>query len=525
MQYINSFNNNTSKLFLIYFVNYVFYLINYQGIYWDDWTLYNMPTESMLSQFKMNGFLPAGYLHSILLSVGNGVFIYRLLSFIAFFLSGIFIYKVLKQHIFVMQNNAFWIVLAYLTIPVNSAKLALINVPYTLLLFSFFAAFYLLTEYISKKKTIVHRAFILLLFFMSFFMNSLLVFYTMVLLYLLYSTIIDPEFKKSSEKTFYLVKNFIFKYLDFIFLPIIFYIFKNIYFMPNGLYANYNKINFDLEKNTTLIIDSIKTSIYDPILSSIYTSFDHWYFTIIIAIFISILVYKKNYISKSYFFYILVFSLGMYFYFLAVFPYAVVNKLPQLAGFESRHQILMPLGIAFIIYALTFFLAKIHKNISILIFSILITLFTIQNIYNGYRYLKDWYYQISLEENFKSSATIKSHTTFIVYIHSEDAFANGREPGFYEQNGRLKKVFGNDKRLMVKRSKDIEIYKKYKNYKQYGFSSWEYEKPINIIISDNHMFKNQTLYFLKMLYYQINNKQVFRTMAKELITIKTEDRF
>ncbi len=71
-------------------------------------------------------------------------------------------------------------------LPVNSARVALIDFPYGLFLALFFMAFWLLTCYFNSQHNLIFRIIILLLFYLSFVINSLLVFYAIVLLYIAY---------------------------------------------------------------------------------------------------------------------------------------------------------------------------------------------------------------------------------------------------------------------------------------------------------------------------------------------------
>jgi len=510
-----------ASFFYIYLLGNIFLLLNYEGIYWDDWVLYNVESNSVLSMFHMHsGILLEGYTHLLLLSIGNGVFIYRILVFLAFIIIGTFLYKILSKYIVKSHNSAFWIVLIYLTIPLNSAKIALINAPYTFFLFLFFLAFYMLTRYLVNKRLILSRIGILLLFFLSFMLGSLLVFYAIVLLYIVYSIVIDVKRENNSNQGITIAKRFMFGYVDFIMLPIIFYVLTKIYFQPYGLYENYNATNFDFLKITYLMKTSLTTSIYEPILFSIQTSFNYWYIFIFVLGTIYFISQSKTIDEKPFTHNIVLFILGALFYILAVFPYAVVGKLPQLGGWDSRHQILIPLAIAFMLYAVVSLFSRFNKHIAPLVLSLLITVFTIQNMYNGYRYIQDWYYQVALEENFKLSKTIQNHTTFVTKIDLPDVLVNKRNLSFYEQNGRLKKVFGIDSRLMLTNEKDIERYKQYKSYKQYNFSKWIYEQPIFLTVSKTNIIDKDPLYILKMFYFQFADNHKFRRMAKKLIKLK-----
>jgi len=519
MQYNDFFKSDIAKLFYIYLISSVFLLLNFQGIYWDDWTVNNVDNASMMNQFRMNGGLLAGYMHSILLSIGNGIFIYRLLVFITFFLTGVYIYKIMSKSLIFSKETSFWISLIYLTLPLNSAKIALINAPATFLLFAFFGAFHLLTKYVLEGKSIWHRLTILALFFSSFVLNSLLVFYAIVLLYLLYFV-----FKKEwNGNIIYILKQFIVKYWDFVILPILFFVFKSIYLVPTGLYASYNKVAFSFEKILGVIKTSLITSIYEPIWFAVLTAVNYWYISIVVFMILLIIVKNESIkiieLRQS----TVLIVLGSLFYLLAVFPYAVVNKLPQLNGWESRHQILIPLGLAFIIYAIVSYIFRVNEKLLKTVLVSVVTIFVMQNMYDGYKYLKDWYYQVALEETFKHSTIIKNNTTFVVDVQLGNALAKHRNLSLYEQNGRMKKVFKIDSRLMVNSMDHIEMYKKYKDYKQYNFSQWTYENPVYLIIRKNDTIESENLNLFKMLYFQFIDEQKFRKMSKSLINIEVKD--
>jgi len=143
---------------------------------------------------------------------------------------------------------------------------------------------------------------------------------------------------------------------------------------------------------------------------------------------------------------------GVLFFILGVLAYTAVGKLPNIYGFDSRHQLLVPLGFSFIVYFTTIIvLEKISKSEyiqNVILFTIIIA-FISQNIYSGYRYKLDWIYQVAIQEQIKELSTIKDNTTFIVNIDLDNKLANERKINFYEHNQRLKKIFGNDSRLMI----------------------------------------------------------------------------
>ena len=521
-------NIDIFKLFLIYFLNYFFIILNYQGIYWDDWSIYNTDKETLASTFRMAGGVILGnitfYMHSFLQSIGNGILIYRLLVFIAFFMSGIFIYHIINNIFLKDTSSAFFITALYLVLPINSTKIALINVPATLSLFLFFYAFYLLHKNLNKITPI--RIYILFLFLISFNLNSLLVFYAIILSYLLFSIYASIDSNKNFHKILIAFKQFFTKYPDFIILPLAYFFIKNVYSPSYGLYSAYNKISFDYEQLTRIITESISSSIFEPIILSAKTSEQYWYITALIFVMLYALTKTRHIQNITPNRIIILFGLGSTLFILAVFPYAAVGKLPITVGWQSRHQVLIPLGMAIILYSIITTSSRLNRHIPKIIFLALISAFTIQNIQFGHTYLKDSYYQIALEENFKSSKIIKENSTFIVTLDFDNALSNTRGFVFFEYNGMLENAFGNDNKFMTSnKNNDREALYKLKQNKAYNFSSWNYSAPVYLIISNRTFLEaKDELYILKLLFYQFTDENKFRKMAKKLVTIYRDER-
>lgn len=494
------------------------------GIYWDDWSLYNQDNTSIMSQFSMNKVYIAGYLHILLFTQEHTVVLYRVLTFVAFFISAILLMKVLRTIPIIDKTSSFYITLFYLILPVNSAKIALINVPSNLFLPIFFLAFYLLKRYIYKNHSLYLRIIVLALFFVSFIVNSLLVLYAIVLLYIGYTHYAHHGTLKLVDKLTVVLKELLKKFLDFILLPVLFFIYKNIYLVPTDLYADYNKINISLKGLLVtgfLMLKSLYTSLIEPLFVSLVTSLWHLPVFFLLAL-LSYALLSKQTVSK----YkkrdaLLLFMLGVFIFFLAVFPYAAVGKLPLLDEMASRHQLLVPLGFAFIVYFMIMYILNDRKKIAARTLYLVVSMFIMQNLYYGYRYQLDWFYQVGMEENFRNSELIRDNTTFIVENKVRDVLANARHIKFYEHNGRMKKVFGDDKRLMVKDIEAIKEYSKYKKYKQYNFSSWVYEKPKYLVIKKTEDVSIGM--YCKLFYYQFFNEEKFNLLSKRLVLIEEKE--
>lgn len=528
MNFLQSDKKTIFVMLAIYLISNSFLLLNYNGIYWDDWTLFNNSSEVIKSQFSgatgSLGILVSS-LHFLLLEVG--VFSYRALTVVLLFISSIFVYKVLQKLDFFSKEDIFFITVFFLLAPLYSAKIALIDFPYTFFSTFFFFAFYLLSNNIDNLG-ILKRLMTLSLLFISFVVNSLLVFYALILMYMFYK-LHNQELTLSKNIT-----NFIRTKLDFILLPVVFYIVKSIYFSPSNLYAGYNSISLaNLIKIPFTFTYTLYSSFSKPIelsFSSGIVSF--WFFIIVFFLTIvhfakkvNLVDYKERYDQR-------LFVLGLILFLFGAFAYLAVGKIPSDSDWDSRHQLLLPLGFSFILY---FGLKNIFhifhfNNISkSFVLFLLVSAFIGFHIKDGIDYGIDWRYQQSIIENIKKSKIINENSTFIVTSDLDERLAKNRTFRAYELNGMSKMALGCEDKLFVMKEIEIEEYKKYRNYKQYNFSNWNYSSPVNIIISESieNGFKGSRLrevvFLMKLKYFEIFKKDRFSEEILKLVTIKSAE--
>lgn len=212
--------------------------------------------------------------------------------------------------------------------------------------------------------------------------------------------------------------------------------------------------------------------------------------------------------------------LGFALFALAIFPYAAVGKLPVLTNFDSRHMLLIPLGMSLILYSSILLIRQRNATLAHFLLITLIASCTLKNMYDQTQYLKDWFYQVALEEHYKTNNTIKNNTTFI--FKSNLPFANKRSIQFYEHNGLLRQVFGDTKRFMGDNLRQLQTYANYKQYERYNFSHWIMTPPILVTAhKDQNHDINQKLFFT-LLFCMLQNDVIFRDEVKQLITMEVE---
>lgn len=523
MFFLESNKKVFSILFVMYFIVNIPILINFNGIYWDDWTLIGQSLETLNRTFfnaiGYSGYM-ISYLHYFMINE-LGVYSYRLFTFILLFLSGWFVFKILSTVSIFSLKDRFFITILFLIAPLYSAKIALIDFPYTLYSFLFFLGFFILSSYIYRLNIFI-RMIILLIFFLSFLVNSLLVFYAIVLIYMFYR-LYDTKLSFIKNSILFLKTK-----LDFLFLPIVFFIVKSIWFVSRGAHGSeYNKISIFNMINPIGYLKTISYSFFEPIFILVGDK----YFGLLIGLIIFLLVIfrKKLIFTKNYDenekYNLGLFLLGLLIFALGTMPYVAVGKIPTSEDWLSRFQLLLPLGFSIVLfYGLKFIVRKeIFTNMIIVI----ICAFGFFHIKEQTIYNMDWYYQQSIIENFKNNEDLRQHTTFIIENTVKDKFAKSRDFRFYEINGMSKKIFGDDKRLFVNNKKEIELYKEYKNYDEYSFKSWFYEDPKVLLIRDNNNFqklviKEKLQYFMKLKYFELFNEEKFKELVKELVEIEVK---
>lgn len=520
-------NRDIILVFILYSLSHGMILLN-QGIYWDDWVLYNVDKKIIIDTFRQAGVPWTGYFHNFMLSLKYSVFSYHLLVFLAYFMAAVFLYNLLKKIDGIGNIPRLFITILFAIFPVNSARIAFIDSPYALCYFAFFFGFFLLDKFLDTSKNIYRISALIMLFF-SLFTNSLLMFYTIIFLYIVYV-------KRDRIKDIVSFLKLLIKYLDFLILPFLFWIIKIKFFIPSKLYSGYNNLEFaGLIKAPLLVMLSLYTSFFQVINN---ISFGVLFLGVILGVsfiwFFNITSDSSDssdsikYDGKHCFF----ISLGIIFFILAVFPYNAIGLVPANTDWNSRHQLLTPLGASFILYFVTMIFMKnfeINNKIQILFFSVFIALFSITNINSYIAYQKDWYKQVSIIENFKNNNVIKNNTTFVFDDHCFELNANKRTYRLYEYSGFMKEAFRDETRFGVDTSLfyndysgDINLFKHFMNA-YYNLGSYKIKNPEYLIeINYGKIDINDPINCLRLVFYERFNSVKYYKLVSQITVINSK---
>ena len=216
-------------------------------------------------------------------------------------------------------------------------------------------------------------------------------------------------------------------------------------------------------------------------------------------------------------------SLGFLMFFMAVFPYAVVGKIPFLEDWESRHQLLIPLGASFI---LVYGVRLVIKNVTVrdFLYTFFILIFLFSNISNYIAFQKDWYKQLSLMENFRNSKEMINNNTFLFDDKTLELNANDRSYRFYEYAGLMKEAFEEETRFgdNLNHQSIALTYNELKPFLSEPYNIANYvpgnAEYIVVIEHGNNLLGINNL--IKLGYQEIFNQNEFKKNIKNIINLR-----
>lgn len=451
-----NYKHNSDYIFVsfTYLIAHGMILLN-KGIFWDDWVFYlNVPNIETLT--REIGNPGQSFFISLLLNSANGPIIGRFVTFFSFYFSMIFLYATLRKIDKLPPITRLFLVILFAVFPVNLARIAMVDVFYSVCYFLFFLGLWLVSIMLETHNPWI-RILSLVVFYIAFFTNSILVFYALVILFIIYQNRSEIV---SIKKGFRLV----FGHLDYLILPILFWIIKTLYFIPTGHYADYNKLTLEgIKKAPALMKTTFNTSFVQILKASLKgMTFPYILIGLLLGILVIWLIrhqqaaFKKNLRWYGY----LGFAVfGVLVFFMAVFPYNALGIKPSNYDWNSRHQLLIPLGAAMMIcFGSEFILRMVDKKgrVSILILSFITLMFIRINVLGYFEYQRDWYKQQGMIASFENSTIIKDNTTFIIKDHFSAANAASRKYRFYEYSGYLRDIFGEETRFILPETSYVE---------------------------------------------------------------------
>ena len=391
---------------VLYTLSWGWSLLRPNTLYWDDWSdVFQRDSFYLRRVFVDTGRPPwEGVIEGLLLQIGR--WSVRFVAFYFFFVTSLFLFEILRTTYFLSKLQIKFFILLFLLAPVNHARISLVVFQYISSYFLFYLGWFVLVRFKSSKSFVLACV----ILFLSFKTHSFLFFVLLPFLHfgwLNRARLLD--LKKLSLAHF--------QVLVIAVLPVLYVISRSVFWPPSESWQDYQQ----------------------PTRAGVLTGL--WP-VLIGLVGLSIIGVRRLKNLKTPLGLVLL-VVGFSITALALFPYfagelyvgyagrpAYITVFEFRADWRSRHQLLMPLGLALSVVGLNELLKWRGKNIVV---SIVLVISVALNMFWGSQYYLQSHKQEQLVELFK---TTKSEVE-IASVEDQTKRFNGRESTFrsYEWTG------------------------------------------------------------------------------------------
>jgi len=414
-------------------------LVN-RGLYWDDWTLVGRSSGDLVHGFTELGLPLGGFFYALLFSTPLPGLIGHVLVFCTYLAAALALHAILSRLPGLSRMDALIAALTFAVLPVNYARVAVIDAMYGLSLLAFLVATWLLIRFVEDGG-VARRVGALLLYVLSFYTASLLV------LYLVPIAIAAAYLRQSSSPS---LRTFALRYADFLVLPVAYWLVKTAFLKPTGVYEGYNALSLAALAQVPRSMLSIPGQVLvEPLARAAAVA---GIVGVIAGIGVAIwLLRRMRVVDEGPFVSAPVLALiGVVLIALGVFAYLAVGLVPTIWDWSSRHQLLVPLGAGLLAAAAARGIHRLGppgRAGGIVVVGLLLGISVVADARTLIAYQVDWFKQQALIEAVRATPELQA-ARHIRIIDSATAYnALRRKYRFYEFNALFSEATGNTRRL------------------------------------------------------------------------------
>ena len=408
---------------ILYFSSYFMMLFFLNAKFWDDWMVNVQMTPSethkywkdMIAMFPTNRFVEVSLLQRNPIAM-------HLLTFVLHFLNGVLVFQILKRVRYLRFPSTVAITLVFLVLPINSARVAMVDFRYTYSLTLFLVGWFLLVQ--DKSKIL--RFLAIAVFISSFIVQSLLVFFITPCIHLFVVNYFENGIHKM-RALFYSAALFLIAPTYFVLVRL---------------------IDPPISSRTEYYTPSISGSAKGLLLVLVST---YWVFNSFRGTARLDSVNRKQLMSVGAF----LVSIGAFAYMaadnLSDISEWMLNFVPRASDWDSRHQLLLGIGISLIVVGL---IGEIYTLSRKKLFSLLLASCVILNFIMMKSYYLDWRKQIEVIELLKSGefATTTKVIEVLDDVSARRFNARGRTIRGYEWEAIIQYATGRNDLIVRQRS-------------------------------------------------------------------------
>jgi hypothetical protein len=389
---------------VLYTLSWGWSLLRPNTLYWDDWAYFESYSELIKDRKEMGGS-PFLTIFELVLRL-FGEWSLQVTTFIIFFLVGFFVFEIARSGFNLQKQSLVFVILVFLLAPVNHARISRITFLYTLSYFFFFLGWLILI----RHKSLFAFGLSWVTLFVSLTTHSLLFFILLPFLHFVWLS--RPRL--TNQQKLNVVH---FQAFAIAALPILYLVLRSVFWPPIESFQYYQR----------------------PTLAGFMTGL--W--PMLIGFFGLSVIWFRRLMKRRTSLGLIVLVGGFSITALALFPYfaaeqyeshrwrpAYISVFEFRADWSSRHQLLMPLGLALSVVGLNELLKWKGKNIVV---STVLVISVALNIFWGSQYFLQSHKQEQLVTLFEST----KNQIKIASVEDQTKRFNGRESRFrsYEWDG------------------------------------------------------------------------------------------
>lgn len=481
------------RVFIVamYVLTHGLMLLN-RGLFWDDWVFWRQDMRLVEQAGAAMGSTWPAAINKLFFYSAWGITLDRFMTFLSLLVAALLLFEILRRVPEIDPSTAMWTAVLFGIFPAFESRVALVMVGYPLSVAMFMLALWLLVRS-GARPPVWARLVSAVLFLGSFHIGSLLVFFAMVPVALV---LVDPE-----ARTFGSMVRRVLGFAEQMALPFAYWVVTRIWFQPSGLYAGYNTPSDEASGFFSLLAMGLRNVISGPFLKAPVAL--TYYVPVAVAVItlgIAIWAVRKWPVRDSRGGWLFV-AAGVVMLVLAVAPYAAVGKAPGNGMWDTRHQLLVPFGGAFVVMGLlkTLMRPKAHLRA---IGSVLLAVWVAGSVaimVNSYiNYERDWLKSQALMVAFGANPEIRDSHYLLIDDETLD-WDYTQHRLFYEYSGILTETFGDQGRVGILRKYyfgekgRVSRYRPYRPYYKMGdFPGGAPDLLVDIKREDAHTLKPST---------------------------------
>jgi hypothetical protein len=425
---------------LVYALSWGALVVN-RGLYWDDWTLVGLSPEALVRGFGELGMPWAGAFYAALFALPLPGLVGHILAFGAYLLAALILHAVLLRIPGLSRMDALVAALTFAVLPVNYARIAVIDLPYGLSLLAFLAATWLLLRFLEEGG-LGRRLAALALFVASFFTASLLLLYVVPIA-------VGAWIAWRSAKA--PLPSLVLRHADFLVLPVAYWLLKSALFTPGGVYEGYNALTLKgLVQVPRALLAIPNQVLVEPLYrAAMVAGLAGVAVGVVVAVW---LVRRAQAADDGNLVHAPALALaiaGVVVLGLGVFAYLAVGRVPTIWDWSSRHQLLVPLGAGLLAAAAVRGVkgaGRIGPVFGVAV-GLLLGVSVVADARTLVAYQADWYKQAALIEAARAIPAIRAARHIRVIDTATDFNTLRRTYRFYEYNALFSEALGDTRRL------------------------------------------------------------------------------